>query len=662
MIRTKNYYTGVTLSATLSAMFIIVITMSILAIFCPSASALTYNDLNTAQKNYYWTCMKDNSAGKSCMDLLNAKIYAQYRDCSVACFSKAADYNSGVTGCKDSDNANYFVKGTTYTSDYPQGQLDECYTFNPGTPQEKTILFEYTCSGESWIRYDIDCNEKYGINYACFNGACMITNNIPVMQSTSSKEIKEGQLLAFGVSATDKDGDLLTYEAMDLPQGATFDKNTKQFSFKPGYTFLNHANFEFKKSFFPQFRAYDGKHYSAWMKVEIVVTDINQAPTLSAVEAKQADEGKSISFTLSAADKDNDAIIYHLYWCPNFVPPSGFGECLFGTQYYPQGVSFSTATGSFTWQTSKGQAGVYGAMLYALDLYGGIATDDLVITVNKVTEEVKGCTDPNAKNFNPSATVNDGSCLYDGTLTEHHMAIKSKDRMYFVYEPSSCKTKACPLLFMFHGLNGNAKDDATSDMYSWKSIADTNGFIVAYPDSLTLPEKNYFGNKDPAGKHWDITPLVFEKTQDVEFTESMITAIDNSYDIDPAKVYATGMSYGGYFSYYVAMALPTKIKAYGVHSAGLQKYKILDLPGESQDVYVYWPSEPASAASIGKKPAIILYSCDDTTSPEIYSLELQSALASKGHTPISMNKIVPCIGHTWDKTKNQMQWDFFKNS
>ena len=34
---------------------------------------------------------------------------------------------------------------------------------------------------------------------------------------------------------------------------------------------------------------------------------------------------------------------------------------------------------------------------------------------NKISEptDIYGCTDPNALNYNPNATIDDGSCIYD---------------------------------------------------------------------------------------------------------------------------------------------------------------------------------------------------------------------------------------------------------
>lgn len=239
------------------------------------------------------------------------------------------------------------------------------------------------------------------------------------------------------------------------------------------------------------------------------------------------------------------------------------------------------------------------------------------------------------------------------TFKEHHFNIKDKDRTYWVYEPSKCKAQSCPLLIMFHGLGGNAQS-ASSETYGWKSTADFNNFMVAFPESLELQAKTVFGYTDPAGKHWDITPVIFSYTQDVEFVDQMISAVDKEYDADESKIFATGHSYGGYFSYYLAFALPNRIKAFGSHSAGLMTFNIFG-------TNFYWPAEPLEASKAGKKAGMIIYSDDDTTSPPANSKNLGSALVSKGHLAelIELNG----MGHSWDKARNQNQWDFFvKNS
>ena len=81
---------------------------------------------------------------------------------------------------------------------------------------------------------------------------------------------------------------------------------------------------------------------------------------------------------------------------------------------------------------------------YGIYLNGDIDGDgswnilDVVILVNMILneeEDIYGCTDPNAENYNPEATIDDGSCqqshyipdVYeDGELIEEYMIINIK--------------------------------------------------------------------------------------------------------------------------------------------------------------------------------------------------------------------------------------------
>jgi hypothetical protein len=55
-------------------------------------------------------------------------------------------------------------------------------------------------------------------------------NRAPVLAPIGSKTVYANQWLSFQVSATDPDGDPLTYTASNLPPGATFNSVTRTFS------------------------------------------------------------------------------------------------------------------------------------------------------------------------------------------------------------------------------------------------------------------------------------------------------------------------------------------------------------------------------------------------------------------------------------------------
>jgi hypothetical protein len=60
-------------------------------------------------------------------------------------------------------------------------------------------------------------------------------NNPPVLNAIGNKTVNEGSLLRFTISATDPDGDTLTYSTSNLPSGANFNSSTRTFSWTPRY-------------------------------------------------------------------------------------------------------------------------------------------------------------------------------------------------------------------------------------------------------------------------------------------------------------------------------------------------------------------------------------------------------------------------------------------
>ena len=58
-------------------------------------------------------------------------------------------------------------------------------------------------------------------------------NRAPLLAATGNKSAEAGSLLTFTVSATDPDGDRLTYSASDLPANATFNPDTGTFAWTP---------------------------------------------------------------------------------------------------------------------------------------------------------------------------------------------------------------------------------------------------------------------------------------------------------------------------------------------------------------------------------------------------------------------------------------------
>lgn len=142
------------------------------------------------------------------------------------------------------------------------------------------------------------------------------------------------------------------------------------------------------------------------------------------------------------------------------------------------------------------------------------------------------------------------------------LTIDGVTRRYYIYKPDSASLPA-PLVLAFHGGGGNAEgtDRCAGGL---AKLADEKGFIVVYPDAID--------------KHWNDGRPDLSKTSydDVGFISKLIDDLNAQKMIDPKRVYATGISNGGFFSQYLAIKLPGKIAAVASVAASVSK-TFLDL-------------------------------------------------------------------------------------
>ncbi len=193
-----------------------------------------------------------------------------------------------------------------------------------GLPDTQTHYFAVTA-------YDTSGNESTPSNIVDSSPVIIAINHPPVLAAIGSKTINEGTNLSFTLSATDPDGDSLTYSATGLPNGATFNAATRTFTWTPSNTQAGNYNVSFSVS--------DGSLNDA-ETVAISVGNVNRPPVLAAIGSKTINEGTNLSFTLSATDPDGDSLTYSATGLPN-------------------GATFNAATRTFTWTPSNTQAGNY---------------------------------------------------------------------------------------------------------------------------------------------------------------------------------------------------------------------------------------------------------------------------------------------------------------
>ncbi|MFA6216457.1 MAG: PHB depolymerase family esterase [Candidatus Omnitrophota bacterium] len=129
-------------------------------------------------------------------------------------------------------------------------------------------------------------------------------------------------------------------------------------------------------------------------------------------------------------------------------------------------------------------------------------------------------------------------------------------RTYLIYIPPSYdKTKSMPLVIALHGGGGTAKHMIKLTLGGFNALADKKGFIVAYPDGI---EKNWNDGRSAQETGYRAHR---ENIDDVGFISALIDHLIEEFNIDPRRVYVTGMSNGAMMSYRLACQLSEKITA-----------------------------------------------------------------------------------------------------
>ncbi len=116
------------------------------------------------------------------------------------------------------------------------------------------------------------------------------------------------------------------------------------------------------------------------------------------------------------------------------------------------------------------------------------------------------------------------------------------NREALVYVPKTAKTADTPVVFAFHGHGGTMK--SAVDSYPFPKLWPQA--ISVYPQGLKTPSKL----TDPTGKMagWQYGPGE-QDDRDLKFFDVMLESFQKDYKLDEKRVYVTGHSNGGAFTY-----------------------------------------------------------------------------------------------------------------
>ncbi len=206
------------------------------------------------------------------------------------------------------------------------------------------------------IPYDFESEERI-FNGTVDMGADEYVNNAPVLSAIGNKSINENQTLEFTVSAVDPNGENLTFDVSDLPDGANFDSNTKTFTWTPNYDDTGNYNVTFSVTDNGTPSESDSE------TITISVDDVNRPPVLAEIGDKSIDENNTLNFTVSGLDPDNDTLTYT-------------------ASDLPDGAEFNANTKTFTWTPGYDVSGNYEVTLSVTDDGTPSESDSETITIS----------------------------------------------------------------------------------------------------------------------------------------------------------------------------------------------------------------------------------------------------------------------------------------
>ncbi len=244
-----------------------------------------------------------------------------------------------------------------------------------------------------------------------------------------------------------------------------------------------------------------------------------------------------------------------------------------------------------------------------------------------------------------------------------NLTVSGKSRTYLLYVPNNVKASA-PLVISLHGAGGQVS--TTSHDPDFNSIADKDGFIVAYPQGLQTTFPGLGGMQAPG---WTSTG---EENFDTDFLKAVVEDVDAKYALDRQRLYCCGFSNGGMMTYVMAntcshiFAAFAAISGYPInefhlHHTSWRPVPFLHIHGKADDFVKYSLVPNVIEDMVDRNGANPVP--EVTTKSGKYTKNVYEA--GEGGFPIIFYEIdgmghSPFTNNTEDNSSSQTMWNFFK--
>jgi polyhydroxybutyrate depolymerase len=134
-----------------------------------------------------------------------------------------------------------------------------------------------------------------------------------------------------------------------------------------------------------------------------------------------------------------------------------------------------------------------------------------------------------------------------------------RERLFIVHVPARLDPAvAAPLLVALHGGGGSASLQADDAFYGQITQSERRGFVAVFPNGVSRLRSGMLATWN-AGRCCGAARD--EQVDDVGFIRAVVTEVTRQLRIDPARIYATGMSNGAMMAYRLACEAPDLFRA-----------------------------------------------------------------------------------------------------
>ena len=221
-------------------------------------------------------------------------------------------------------------------------------------------------------------------------------------------------------------------------------------------------------------------------------------------------------------------------------------------------------------------------------------------------------------------------------------------REALVYAPATARTSSTPVVFVFHGHGGSARQAEQSFAMDrhWPEAISVYMQGLNTPGRLTDPAGNLAGWQAAAGDQGD---------RDLKFFDAVLARLKQDFRVDEKRIYATGHSNGGGFTY-LLWAERGNVFAAVAPSAAVARYvdKLAPKPAMllagSQDTLVKFAWQQRMMEAVRK-----LDKCDSTGQPWD-----ESCLIYPSKTGKPVVTFIHSGGHQFDRDAARLIVKFFQ--